>query len=229
VIGWRRYLLPVKEAAVKKILGIVVLLSLLLGLVPASAMAAVAPPQTAAPAVSAPAVVATPPAPTPWPGVGATLEVWPDELSVPLEFEGNAYTSIQSAINTASPGDTVLVHPGTYDEFINIDKSLQVISETGAADTIIYPVAPPVEPPTAGVADIAEVQGEVVLISAEAVIFNGFTVEINGYVDATALLPDTGIAVATIEEVSVGETTTPTATLPEVQVSANTVNIDNIA
>lgn len=46
--------------------------------------------------------------------------------------------TIQGAINLASQGDTVLVSPGTYDEFVNINKAnLILISTGGAAVTTI--------------------------------------------------------------------------------------------
>jgi len=59
----------------------------------------------------------------------ATLEVGPG---------GYPYTSIQTAINDAAPGDVVLVHDGTYIENINFQgKAITVRSENGAAQTII--------------------------------------------------------------------------------------------
>ena len=47
-------------------------------------------------------------------------------------------STIQAAIGTASPGDTVLVAPGTYHESIDfLGKDITVASEQGAAATII--------------------------------------------------------------------------------------------
>lgn len=45
--------------------------------------------------------------------------------------------SIQDAIDAASPGDTICVKSGTYNENITIDKSLVVVSVEGAEVTII--------------------------------------------------------------------------------------------
>lgn len=61
----------------------------------------------------------------------ATLEVDPSGWGYP-------YSSIQDAIYDASPGDTVLVHDGTYIESINFQgKAIIVRSMNGAARTII--------------------------------------------------------------------------------------------
>jgi hypothetical protein len=51
---------------------------------------------------------------------------------------GKPYATIQSAINAAAAGDTVLVYDGTYVENINfLSKNITVQSQTGAANTII--------------------------------------------------------------------------------------------
>ncbi len=57
----------------------------------------------------------------------ATLNVGP----------GQQYTTIQSAINAATNGDTVLVSPGTYYEQITCAKAITIMSSAGAASTFI--------------------------------------------------------------------------------------------
>jgi len=58
----------------------------------------------------------------PYSEAGETIIVSPDPLS-------GDYTSIQSAIEAAQPGDTILVLAGDYSESIVIDKSLTIIGE----------------------------------------------------------------------------------------------------
>lgn len=61
--------------------------------------------------------------------LAATLEVGPS---------GYPYTAIQDAIDAADPGDTVLVHDGTYIETINFnDKAITVRSQNGPSFTAI--------------------------------------------------------------------------------------------
>ncbi|HKA74862.1 MAG TPA: hypothetical protein VKE26_23865, partial [Xanthobacteraceae bacterium] len=52
-------------------------------------------------------------------------------------FFVNFDQSIQAAIDAASPGDTILVGPGTYNESLTINKSIHLISLDGAGSTII--------------------------------------------------------------------------------------------
>lgn len=54
----------------------------------------------------------------------------------------SAYASIQSAIDAASPCDTVVVAPGTYSEILTIDEEIVLRSEAGPAFTILQPLFP---------------------------------------------------------------------------------------
>ncbi len=53
-----------------------------------------------------------------------------------LKVPSHQYPTIQSAINAASPCDTILVAPGTYVEQLTIDKSVSIIG-SGPGSTII--------------------------------------------------------------------------------------------
>jgi parallel beta-helix repeat protein len=103
--------------------------------------------------------------------------------------------SIQGAIDNASAGDTIVVHPGTYNEQILINKQLTIQSSDGAAVTIIdgeegtanefqldYAEPPPGSPP-----DIVYRYYPVVRVDTDGVVFEGFTVQgaapITGWLD----------------------------------------------
>ena len=52
-------------------------------------------------------------------------------------FFVNEGQSIQAAIDAASPGDTIMVGPGVFNESLTINKSLFLLSLDGAEHTII--------------------------------------------------------------------------------------------
>ena len=52
-------------------------------------------------------------------------------------FFVNSNESIQAAINAASDGDIIIVAAGTYNESININKDVTLLSFDGAGSTII--------------------------------------------------------------------------------------------
>jgi hypothetical protein len=84
-------------------------------------------------------------------------------ISVPTD-----YPTIQSAIDAASPGDTIKVLPGIYIEQLMISKSLTLVG-TGAKSTIIKAPAES-DPSVLGIPNIIDVS-----IGAE-VTLKGFTI-----------------------------------------------------
>ena len=75
---------------------------------------------------------------------------------------GQTYTTIQSAINAASGGDTLLVSPATYRENITVNKSLRIKGEN-RTNTII----------------IGNTTGDVFQITASYVTLKNFTIKFN--------------------------------------------------
>ncbi|KYK22285.1 hypothetical protein AYK25_02480 [Thermoplasmatales archaeon SM1-50] len=73
------------------------------------------------------------------------------------------YTTIQSAINDANPGDTVFVYNGTYSEHVVVNKTIDLIGEN--RDTTII---------DGGGA------GSVVCVTSDGVTISGFTIQ-NGF------------------------------------------------
>jgi parallel beta-helix repeat protein len=76
------------------------------------------------------------------------------------------YPTIQSAVENASNGDTIIVRDGTYNENVNVNKRLVIRSENGAASTTIHASDP---------------DDHVIEVQRDYVDINGFTVE--GYTE----------------------------------------------
>ena len=75
--------------------------------------------------------------------IAAVLPPASQAAAITVGPEGCDYTSIQAAINAASPGDAVEVQSGTYRENVNVDKNLTLkgvgmpVVDAGGADNAI--------------------------------------------------------------------------------------------
>ena len=91
------------------------------------------------------------------------MQAGPSTLYVP-----DNYSTIQAAVDAASPGDTIIVSEGTYEENIEVYKRLTIRSENGPDSTVVqadYPDLP------------------VFKVTADYVNISGFTVK-GAYEDA---------------------------------------------
>ena len=75
---------------------------------------------------------------------------------------GEAYATIQSAVNAASSGDSVIVTDGTYTENVNVNKTLTIQSENGTDVTTVQ---------------AANVDANVFNVTVDYVNISGFTVQ----------------------------------------------------
>jgi hypothetical protein len=95
--------------------------------------------------------------------LGAPGSAWASAKTVCRK--GCAYTSIQAAIVAASPGDTITIGPGSYDENVVVNKSVTL--EGSGNGTVIYPaVSNPVCSPGSLCAGAAS---DIVLVEANNV------------------------------------------------------------
>ncbi|MDD4254978.1 MAG: PKD domain-containing protein, partial [Methanofollis sp.] len=84
----------------------------------------------------------------------------PDAKTIVVDIDGGGnYTTIQEAVFTANPGDTVLVRDGTYTENIDIGKRLTFVSEHGAATVTV---------------NARNTQDDVIAVNADNVTIEGF-------------------------------------------------------
>ncbi|MFZ2071412.1 MAG: hypothetical protein WAV32_07450, partial [Halobacteriota archaeon] len=83
-------------------------------------------------------------------------------LSSATIYVPDNYTTIQAAVDAASPGDTIIVIDGTYIENVDVSKRLTIKSENGAEKTIVQAANP---------------DDHVFEVTADYVNISGFTVK----------------------------------------------------
>ncbi|WP_440944880.1 NosD domain-containing protein [Methanosarcina sp. T3] len=71
------------------------------------------------------------------------------------------FTSIQAAVDAASPGATIIVRNGTYNENVDVDRAVSILSESGPEYTEVSAVNP---------------KDSVFYVTADAVNISGFSV-----------------------------------------------------
>jgi parallel beta-helix repeat protein len=116
------------------------------------------------------------------------------KLVVPTQFP-----TIQSAVDAASPGDTIQLLPGTYAEQVTIGKNLKVVGVGFGAATIQAPTS--VNPNSFGVTYIVQVNNAA-QVSMSRVVVSGpgpgacssLTLGISVYGDASLELKDSVVA-----------------------------------
>ncbi|RJS78757.1 hypothetical protein CW713_09080, partial [Methanophagales archaeon] len=80
--------------------------------------------------------------PTPKNSAAPAMDPAPVELfDAAGNFKGG-FNKIQDAVDSAADGDTILVHDGTYNENVNVNKRLTIRSENGYANCIVQAANP---------------------------------------------------------------------------------------
>ena len=84
------------------------------------------------------------------------------------------FTSIQDAVDAASPGDTIIVYPGTYTENVDVNKDHLTIKSEGGADSTIVQAADSDYPVFEVTADYVNISGFTVKDATGDVEKSGF-------------------------------------------------------
>jgi hypothetical protein len=105
----------------------------------------------------------------------STLVVDDDRVQCP----GAAYTSIQTAVNAASAGDTIQVCPGTYHEIVTVTTpNLTLAGQTTLPQNCDQFVAP--DPTRDSIIDVTNPSNQgIVNLEADSIRLQGFTVQNN--------------------------------------------------
>ncbi|WFN34533.1 right-handed parallel beta-helix repeat-containing protein [Methanogenium sp. S4BF] len=95
-----------------------------------------------------------------------------------VDASGEAnFTTIQAAIDTAADGDTIIVRDGTYNESVNVTKSVFIRSENGPENTVVHCVT------SGGYAAVFTVQADGTTISGFTLTGTNSGIFCDGYSD----------------------------------------------
>ena len=95
------------------------------------------------------------------------------------------YASIQEAIDAATVGSTIVVHAGTYNEQLDIDKSLTIIG-AGPGTAVHFPAGGPADSAVIRIHDVSEVRIASLSVQSAQPDVDGIRVR-----DAAAVVIDT--------------------------------------
>ncbi len=104
-----------------------------------------------------------------------TLAVDDDGMAVPGNCDSATatFTTIQAAVDAALAGDTIQVCPGTYEEQVYVDKTLELLGAQAGIDGRTRPGTPAVE----SVLDSDAVDQTGIYVDAPNVVINGFLIQ----------------------------------------------------
>ncbi|MEK7479206.1 MAG: immunoglobulin-like domain-containing protein [Patescibacteria group bacterium] len=116
-----------------------------------------------------------------------------EELSVTNDTTGEAYATIQAAIDDADEGDIINVGSETYNENLEIDKALTLLGDPGDEGA-----GPAAEAPV--IINASDNCDLIISIEANDVTVKGFVLEGNGECGSSVVKIDQGISGATISD-----------------------------
>ena len=119
----------------------------------------------------------------------AILMVDVDGLATSTDCTGvsGAFTTIQAAVNAATPGDTIQICPGHYDEQVVVTKSNLTIQGSGTAVTVLRPTA--VAQNTTAIFSGAPAKPILLVNGANNVAIGSLTIDGSGADSGSAVFP----------------------------------------
>ena len=127
-----------------------------------------------------------------------------DDAAVRVVGGGGQYQTIQSAIDAASDGETILIAPGTYTENIVVNKAVNLIGGGAPGDVVIQGSFTTDNPVTTTVTDFLETAGSYtgaagngITVAADDVSISNLTV--SGFLTAIELGSNDGLTITDVD------------------------------